>query len=86
MCKDRKYQHSDLVGRESFVLLYIGLQTVKNPPSMSDTWILSPGWEGQPTPVFLPGEFLGQRNLAVYSPWGRRESDTPERLSLRKSI
>ena len=25
----------------------------------------------QPTPVFLPGESYGQRNLAGYSPWGR---------------
>jgi len=24
----------------------------------------------------LPGEFHGQRSLAVYSPWGRKESDT----------
>ena len=30
----------------------------------------------QPTPVFLPGDFHGQRNLAGYSPWGRKESDT----------
>ena len=28
--------------------------------------------EQLPTPVFLPGEFHGQRNLAGYSPWGRR--------------
>ena len=26
----------------------------------------------QPTPVFLPRKFHGQRSLAVYSPWGRR--------------
>ena len=26
----------------------------------------------QPTPVFLPGEFHGQRSLAGYSPWGCR--------------
>ena len=32
----------------------------------------------QPTPVFLPGESLGQRSLAGYSPWGRKESDTTE--------
>ena len=25
-----------------------------------------------PTPVFLPGEFHGQRSLAGYSPWGRK--------------
>ena len=30
----------------------------------------------QPTPVFLPGEFHGQRSLAGYSPCGRKESDT----------
>ena len=35
----------------------------------------------QPTPVFLPGESHGQRSLASYSPWGRKESDTTERLS-----
>ena len=29
-----------------------------------------------PTPVFLPGESRGQRSLAGYSPWGRKESDT----------
>ena len=29
----------------------------------------------QPTPVFLPGESHGQRNLAGYSPWGCKESD-----------
>ena len=28
----------------------------------------------QPTPVFLPGEFHGQRSLADYSPWGCKES------------
>ena len=33
-----------------------------------------------PTPVFLPGEFHGQRNLVGYSPWGHKESDTTERL------
>ena len=32
----------------------------------------------QPTPLFLPGESHGQRSLAVYSPWGHKESDTTE--------
>ena len=31
--------------------------------------------EWLPTPVFLPGEFHGQRNLAGYSPSGHKESD-----------
>ena len=33
---------------------------------------------GQPTPVFLPGEFHGQRSLAGYSPWDRTESSAAE--------
>ena len=33
------------------------------------------------TSVFLPGEFHGQRSLAGYSPWSRKESDTTERLT-----
>ena len=32
----------------------------------------------QPTPVFLPGKFYGQRRLAGYSPWGRKQLDTTE--------
>ena len=55
-------------------------QMVKNPPtsgrSRSDPWKRK--W--QPTPVFLPGEFGGQRSQAGYSPWGRKESDTTKRL------
>ena len=35
----------------------------------------------QPTPVFLPREFHGQRSLEGYSPWGRKELDTTEQLS-----
>ena len=40
----------------------------------------SPG-EGQPTPVFLPGEFNRQRSLMGYSPWGPKESDSTEWLT-----
>ena len=32
----------------------------------------------QATPVFLPGKFHRQRNLAGYSPWGCKELDTTE--------
>ena len=57
-------------------------QLVKNLPAMRETWVRSLGWEdpwrweGLPTPVFWPGEFHGQ------SPWGRKELDKTERLSL----
>ena len=36
----------------------------------------------QPTPVFLPGTFCGQRSLEGYSPWGRKELDKTETLSM----
>ena len=35
----------------------------------------------QPTPVFLPGESHGRRSLVGYSPRGRKELDTTERLN-----
>ena len=38
--------------------------------------------EWLPTPVFLPGEFHGQRSLVGYSPWGHKESDRTEQLTL----
>ena len=36
----------------------------------------------QPTPVFLPGESHRKRSLAGYRPWGCKELNTTERLSL----
>ena len=47
-----------------------------------DPWVGKiPWWRAwQPTLVILPGESHGQRNLAGYSPWGWKESDTAERL------
>ena len=42
----------------------------------------SPG-EGNGNPlVFLPGESHGQRSLVGYGPWGHKESDSTERLTL----
>ena len=40
-------------------------------------WVWKIPWRRarQPTPVFLPGEFRGQRSLAGYSPQDRKESD-----------
>ena len=38
--------------------------------------------ECPPTPVSSPGEHHGQRSLAGYSPWSRKESDTTEWLTL----
>ena len=47
-------------------------------------WVRKIPWrrEWQPTPVFLPGEFHGQRILAGYSLWGGKELDPTEQLTL----
>ena len=39
-----------------------------------------------PTPVLLPGKSLGRRTLVGCSPWGRKESDTTERLHFHFSL
>ena len=57
---------------------------VKNLPAMKETWVRSLGWEDPPekgkathSSILAPGEFHG-----LHSPWGCKESDTTERLSL----
>ena len=46
-----------------------------------DLWFRKVHGGEQPTPVFLPEESHGQRSLAVYSLWGRNESDITEQWS-----
>ena len=61
-------------------------QTVKRLPAMQEAQVRSLGWEDpwrrkwQPTPVLLPGKFHGRTSLVGYSPRGRKDSDTTERL------
>ena len=51
---------------------------VKNLPAMQETWVRSLSWEDPLekemaiTPLFLPEESHGQRNLEGYSPWNHR--------------
>ena len=51
----------------------------------------SQGWEEllqeewHPTPAFLPEKFCGQRNLVDYCPWGHKDSDMTEQLSMAHS-
>ena len=61
---------------------------VKNPPTMQETlfncWVQKIPWQRawQPIPVFLPEKSHRQRILASYSPWGHKESDMTEQLTL----
>ena len=51
----------------------------KESASMQETWVRSLGWEDplEKGTVFWPGEFH-----KLYSPWGGKESDMTEQLSL----
>ena len=52
-------------------------------PALIPGWGRAPGeGNGDPTPVFLPGESHGQRSLAGHSPWSCKELDTTEQLIL----
>ena len=50
-------------------------------------WVGNTPWRRawQPTLVFLPGESRGQWSLGGYSPWGHKETDMAERLTLSLS-
>ena len=49
---------------------------------LEEPWVGKIPWrrKWQSTPVLLPGESHGQRSLVGYSLWGRKKSDTTERL------
>jgi len=49
-----------------------------------DPWVEKIPWKTDwlPTPVFLPGEFHGQRSLVFHSLWSCKESDMTEQLTL----
>ena len=50
-------------------------------PGFGTNYLVSWSRKWQPTPVFLPGKFHGQRSLVGCSPWDLKESDMTERLS-----
>ena len=66
-------------------------QRLKHLPTMRETQVQSLGREDPlekemaTHSVFLPGELRGQRSLKSYSPWGRKQVDMTERLTLHIS-
>ena len=81
------------LAQELLILGFLLAQAVKNPPAMWETWLHSLVWEdssggghGNPLQDSCLGnpqeEEEGQRSLAGYSPWGYRESDMTEWLSI----
>ena len=64
------------------------VQKVKDLPAVQETWVRSVGWE-DPLEKEMATHFSilawkshGQRSLVGCSPWGLKESDTTEQLTL----
>ena len=62
-------------------------QMVENLPEMWETWARSLGWEGplvegMATHSSILAWRIPQRSLVSYSPWGGKESNMTEQLSL----
>ena len=62
-----------------------GKESICNVGSIQETWAGSLGWEDPleeemvTCPRILAWRSHGQRSLAGYSPWGRKELDTTQR-------
>ena len=87
----KTYSLSSFQAYRTLWLTIVTAQTVKNLPVMLETQVRSLGRkdpleEGLETySVFLSGESHGERSLAGYSPWGHKESDMTEQLTLTYS-
>ena len=57
---------------------FLMAQMVKNSPTMWETWVRSPGWEDP----LKKGMATHSSILVRKIPWGSKELDTTERLSL----
>ena len=70
---------------------FLVAQIVKNLPVLQETQVQSLSREDTLRKEMathsniLAGEFHGQKSLAGYSPWGHKESDMPEQLTLSLS-
>ena len=94
ICKDLLSKYSEVLGDMSIWWHYTaqgfpgGGSVVNNPSATKETWVPSLGREDPlekgmlPTSVFLPRECHGKTSLVGYSPWGRKESDLTEQLTL----
>ena len=83
--------HNIVVWKIWYIVCLFGGSALKNPLQFRrhgrrrfDPCIGKIPWSRKwhPTLVFLPGKSHGHRSLAGYSPWGHKESDMTERLSI----
>ena len=59
---------------------------VKNPPAMWETWVRSLGWKDPLKMGKAPHSSILAWRIPWTSPWGRKESDTTERLFKEEAV
>ena len=80
------YIYTHINAAMSICPTFLVAQTVKHLPAMQDTWVQSLGWEDPleeemaTHPSTLAWKIPWRRSVVGYSPWGRKELDTTERL------
>ena len=101
ICLFKKYLNNQMLIRQIYFLflptyIYLGLPSWLSGKESTcqcrrcgfDSWVgkipRKKVW--QPTPIFLPGKSHEKRSLVGYNPWGHKESDTTERLTLSLSL
>ena len=93
--REDPYLNRRLIRDNLFFFFFPGGSDGKEPACNAGDPALNPGSgisprEGNGYPIVslqsLPGESHGQRSLVGYSPWGRKESDMTEQLTLSLSV
>ena len=83
----RAWNISQVLLQRRLLLFWASLvvQLIRNLPAVQETWVRSLGWEDSPgegkgNPLQYSG--LEKSMNCVYNPWGHKELDTTDRLSL----
>ena len=86
--KNHSFDYTNFSQKICLIGASLVVQLVKNLPEMRETWVQSLAWEdsaegrhGNPLLYSCPENPSGQRYLAGYSPWDRKELDMTERQS-----
>ena len=84
----REARYSEQLGLSWWLRQYIYLACLQYGRPGFHPWVVKIPWrrKWESTPVFLPGQSHGQRSLAGYSPWGRKELDTTEQLTFSEYL
>ena len=91
LLREAKNKHRNVKKKVTYIISYE--DSLKRVEGKRMGWWWKQLWRGagslwrrkwQPTLVFLPGKFHGQRSLMGYSPWGCKEWDMTEHTHIHR--